>query len=1152
MASESEFFNMFGDLFSDTDECKRENVLKCKSVHRIKILLKQFNDIVDEESSEPISRLQNQAHDLIHHKLGQDVYNNAMLLNDFHHIKYEHNVEKDVEKFDQVFDSLPHRCNIKTCKYLMYHYRDRTQVDKSYANSPNDNDNIKEYGLNLICRVHTYLFHSYDLNKLTKAEINTMNDTLNQFKQTLDIDDENYSILLQEKKLDIVYTTIKEKAGKALDKVQSSKSKFIEPVDDKYQLFQDVLFVDNELNPLLYFFWQHEYDTDAIYDDLEQKDESNIYTYFTQNLKNKINQYGVLCEVVEIYAPFVLSCNLLTHQQQIKTYILTQFCGFTSATVDVAKKFLIATNWDMTLAVDRYFRFDGDVSKIQMPHKAGTDHRRDSTKLEPLDLSGLNSNKSANDIYSLGTKFWYWQSMKNQPNYIQPKHGSLKFDVFYHNEIDCNVSSWQALEEECNVLLNSATCKRIVSSGNNKQLYGIEANNAFYLEHICALLLYTNYTVWCSLFCQIIRDGNKKKICAIANWARLLIEVVQCYGSFTSSMSMDIPFYRGINREFTFKKFVASFNVPLSTTTEIVKAAEFAGFADSGDGLVVQLRDYDAINNVCTFSCDGLSAFPQEKEMLFYGGDTILKIHSIWQISTRGWNNYEHYVAATDFITRMMNGLTVNTANIATKVRKCMRVIFKSQLNAKSENKMNLPSDLPKYIVNRLINYHIGDRTTEVEFHYDELVTKYKFIKTVFMNTKHEFLNIYNICCIFNKCSNIIINMPDVQGATPTNTYAQSTTNILDDSTVADEEARTKNQKTNKALCVALKNDLAQLIKDNVQINKLQLNWSSVPLETKFQIINLFAKNYAWKTECSPTSIQLIPQDPEVAKEMEQKLEKDTIKLPLTGGLDYDENQVTIGSDSEEEDDEFMQFNWNVDSQLLKELNANNEIQSEAMEIEGFGGYKWTWKLQKASDEMQLSLQLSELPMDMGAFKFNCILVCDELSYHEEHNEAVLAVGGHEVSKNKEKSLKVNFPSSAFEDNQKIAFLFECSIEILVRYDYFGGVFSEVDKPIYVQKSENRNKIVYGFINQILNFNQRKILQSPLQIYELIYKYYLMFINIQDVNGEFVWKFNDESEIKLFLTCNKDDVITSRKFELFGSIFYFELTPNGWGENPKG
>eukprot|EP01084_Bolivina_argentea_P256210 431273_1 len=1098
LADVNEFYAMFADLFTDKQDCSQDDVLKCNSFKRIKILLKQCDDIVNETQLVDLAT-QNKIHDLIHHQLGQDVYTNTDLLNDFHHIKYEHGVEDDVDKFDHIFRSSSYQnCNISNCKYLKHHYRDRTQISVQNDNTSNS------YSSNLLSRVHTYFTHSYDLNKLTVDEINKMNQELNAFKITIQSDDD-HEVLLQQKKLEMLFEIMNNKKGKALKTVSN---KYIEPAQEKYQLFSDVLVADDDLDALLKFFDENEYDTEAVHNDLEEKQQSNICTYFQEKLKDKINQIDVLREVLSIYIPVIQASNLLDHDQQNKTFLLTQFCGFTGSTPDAAKTFLDATNWDLTLSINRYFMFDGDPSKMEMSYDRdvnSTDennhHRRESTKFEALDFKELQTGVNQ-DIYSLGTKFWYWLSMKNQPNYIPAKHKDLKFEILYHNEIACNVSSWNSLDEECNVKLSSNKVRRMMSNGYNIHIYAVKDNIRFDLDHIRALLLYTNYTAWCSFFCGVLRKANKAEISTVATWAKLLIECVQCYGCLISA---DDTFYRGINREFTFQKFVARFNVPLSTTTALIKAAEFADFAASSDGLVVELCFYDIINTVFTLDCSVISAFTEEREMLFYGGDTILRIQSIHQLVDNKWKSYEDFVKATDGITRLMNGLQCKTG-LTGSVKKAMRFIFRSILN--TSNKTNIKS-LPKYIAERLINYHIVDRKAAVEMEYDELIARYTWIHSIFVKDKDKgILNIYNICRIFHKSNAIIITMPDASGNTKQNIqqYEQSRSNILD---VAGDDAKEANGKVTQQFCQSLKDDLHRVANDEVFINKLQFNWSTkIQLEAKFLLTNVFANDKLWKLESTSTSILITRREPEDEDEKvdEEISNNNTQDAGAVQGLD-DENESDVEFAEEEE---FMTFVWEIEEKEFDNFRKTGECKSDEIEIEEekYNAYKWEWALRSTGTEAELTLTLKSLPEQIGAAKMNIDMSCDELLYVENHEGVVLTLRDELRIKLKDKfetNVVVTFDLDKFEKEHLKKLKFKCNIEILVNYDLWGGIFSEIEKPLFVARSQLNNLLVYGFINEIHEYNSQKIKASPLSIYELIYKYYLMMIKITGKGGLFVW-----------------------------------------------
>eukprot|EP01084_Bolivina_argentea_P278567 475943_1 len=231
--------------------------------------------------------------------------------------------------------------------------------------------------------------------------------------------------------------------------------------------------------------------------------------------------------------------------------------------------------------------------------------------------------------------------------------------------------------------------------------------------------------------------------------AKLLIECVQCYGH---SLVANEKFYRGVNNQFLFKKFVTRYRIPLSTTSDFVIATEFAGTY----GLVMEIGKYDFAGAVSCFYCCSISWFDREREVLFFGGDCILQINCIYQMNndTGNWSSYRHYIGGIRGILSMVKGsLTADNLNSYEKnemTNMLQYLLFKS-------------CNLPLYII-QLLNYHLENIPHEIEYDWSELVEQESFtwLDCIFIKNKQTspLLNSANICNLFSNCNHIIITMP--------------------------------------------------------------------------------------------------------------------------------------------------------------------------------------------------------------------------------------------------------------------------------------------------------------------------------------------------------------------------------------------------------
>eukprot|EP01084_Bolivina_argentea_P289133 496414_1 len=159
------------------------NFSDCPVSVRIKKVLHQFHQIKDIQS-----QLQHNCQQLIHNILDNEQYSHIKLINDFHHIIYDHNVNDNAKQFN-IFhaylcenkNTLP--CNIDHCESAKRYYnRQRTLL--GIQNKDDTEENINDiYSLNLLCKMHTYFIHGHHTLQLTDDEYKSIQQTLNEYKE---------------------------------------------------------------------------------------------------------------------------------------------------------------------------------------------------------------------------------------------------------------------------------------------------------------------------------------------------------------------------------------------------------------------------------------------------------------------------------------------------------------------------------------------------------------------------------------------------------------------------------------------------------------------------------------------------------------------------------------------------------------------------------------------------------------------------------------------------------------------------------------------------------------------------------------------------------------------------------------------------------
>ena len=121
------------ELFDKEIECNNTNILNCKCGKRIKILLNQYNNIINGEEKKSENLIEKEVDLLINTKLGNAQYSNTKLLNDFLHLKQYHKINNNNKQFEIMYnyltmnddDDIVKKCDINNCSTIIRHYRDR-------------------------------------------------------------------------------------------------------------------------------------------------------------------------------------------------------------------------------------------------------------------------------------------------------------------------------------------------------------------------------------------------------------------------------------------------------------------------------------------------------------------------------------------------------------------------------------------------------------------------------------------------------------------------------------------------------------------------------------------------------------------------------------------------------------------------------------------------------------------------------------------------------------------------------------------------------------------------------------------------------------------------------------------------------------------
>eukprot|EP01084_Bolivina_argentea_P228047 385240_1 len=775
------------NMFKDVSACTTNIALQCPSLKRIKFMMDKFNQC-------PASNFSN----LIQEIFVVNHYTNTHLVNDFHHMIYVHVIDDD-QKFQEIFTQFKKDniiCEAKKCAFIQRYWRDRT---KKIIES---NDEVEfRCTINLVAKIHVYFLHLYDINRLTSHEIDIIEEQLALLNPAgLDEDDEksNENELLENKRFAIITDFLHQKAQKL--NVLRKNVNFA--TDYKQEIFhtdlleqmlqQEDIFVD--FTKIRTIFGNYEHDKSRLIsitiNALWHNDEMNALCHIHENKNVRETIYK--CILYKYIKREDLDNNHVT--EIAKAIINTSYPDisideFTAITtkhkaiingkmfvkgtlnfinkIKFAKLFKSVTNYNKkkfgtlydemnspwTPTLNDYPKYDATVE-----FDAQQDQKQNSQENEGISM------------YALGTKFYYWDFYKHHKHFIKANYSDFKQEILSHKSLKFNIKQWNDLLDECMIMHKTCHVKSIQCNGFQKSRYKIALAAPFSFNHLVALKLYTDFSKQCAMFCSILRKANKEEIKMIANWAKLLSECVQCYGS-KLKYSKQSAYYRGVSKVFHFEMVVMCFNLPTSTTTDSNVA--FVKFCGNEAGLVLQLRQYKESYDVFKFDAAALSDFPDEKEALFFGGETVLRIASIYQSVGQKWISYQKYMKPLNVMLRLINGLSITAPKIRLNIRdQIMLLQFAHDMlqhgldylpHSSTQNETLEITQITSYI-SQLLKYHTSQSVIKLRF--EDLIMEDVLLNNVLLSRvvgeNSETLDLLNICTLFCLSDKIIILMPEM------------------------------------------------------------------------------------------------------------------------------------------------------------------------------------------------------------------------------------------------------------------------------------------------------------------------------------------------------------------------------------------------------
>eukprot|EP01084_Bolivina_argentea_P111069 198278_1 len=253
--------------------------------------------------------------------------------------------------------------------------------------------------------------------------------------------------------------------------------------------------------------------------------------------------------------------------------------------------------------------------------------------------------------FSCGTAYNFCSHGENS---ISAKHKNLKDELLNNNIHKITDKEYNTLYDEC-VELHKMRGHKIKAKNvgilNNK--WQIPVGTVISINHLIALKLYTDYTKLQKQFKMYLRSVNYDiNNCEIYYFFKYLQESCMLFGEKIKKQKL----YTGIKQKLLFDSLTNTFHSPLSTTSEISVAQNFA----DDNGVVLLFKTVN--KNERYFDLSWMSEYPHEREKLIMC--CTLKISDMFI----GGMSVKKYILAMNLMEQLCEGCIKNVKPKSEKV----------------------------------------------------------------------------------------------------------------------------------------------------------------------------------------------------------------------------------------------------------------------------------------------------------------------------------------------------------------------------------------------------------------------------------------------------------------------------------------------------
>lgn len=295
-----------GDIPENTTktvECTLK-LTNCPCAQRIKTVLLQYQRIITSLDVTEVSL----------DTIFNDDLTPATLLDDFHHLIRSHSIDDDALQYESCYEFMTSTtpaisCDMSSCSSMRRYYsRSRGNDDEQY-------DEEHDERAFVLRQIHCHLLHGKETERLTKTERLEIESKVQGSDGPVDEDEE------EELRLKLVSERMRQKT----------------------QNIAALLGDETELNSKFVT------STDDVSEEKEESEEKHISLDIGQQPDHSVDEEMKYPEYLE----------------RDDAEILHEFCHVTNAVQEVAVTFLRHSEWNLPIALERYFEFNGDLSRIE-------------------------------------------------------------------------------------------------------------------------------------------------------------------------------------------------------------------------------------------------------------------------------------------------------------------------------------------------------------------------------------------------------------------------------------------------------------------------------------------------------------------------------------------------------------------------------------------------------------------------------------------------------------------------------------------------------------------------------------------------------------------------------------------------------------------